>query len=189
MLRFFKTLTVALTIVLTGCAASVQQTPAMETKAQTGSVQSGSSVARSGMLTAFVTGNQEVTTSSDWSAFVDEWKEALTASAEAAGMPFFFAKDEATIPASTSVLVRLTVNDFRYMSTAKRYMLGIMAGNAFMDVDAQYVELPAQSSLASKKFNTSSSAWEGIFSAATPKQVRTVSEIIVKDLTLAPSAQ
>jgi hypothetical protein len=75
------------------------------------------------------------------------------------------------------------VNDFKYVSTTKRYLIGIMAGNAFMDVDAQYIAPPATAPFASKKFNTSSSAWEGIFSAVTPKQVRAVSDMIVKDLT------
>jgi hypothetical protein len=37
-------------------------------------------------------------------------------------------------------------------------MLGVMAGNAYMDVDAQYIELPANKPFGSKKFNTLSSA-------------------------------
>lgn len=113
---------------------------------------------------------------------MEEWKESLAESAKTAKVPFVFAKDEAAIPANASILVRLTVNDFKYVSTAKRYVLGLLVGNAYMDVDAQYIELPSNKSFGAKKFNTSSSAWEGIFSAVTPKQVRTVSEVIVKDV-------
>lgn len=100
-----------------------------------------------------------------------------------------FAKDEAAVPSSASVLIRLTVNDFKYVSTTKRFMLGILAGDASMDVDAQYIELPANKTFGSKKFNTSSSAWEGIFSAVTPKQVQTVSALIVKDVVSTSTAQ
>jgi hypothetical protein len=182
MLHLIKHLTIVLAIALTGCAASVQQT-SMSAPQATGEAVSSPSATPSGTLTAIVTGNPSMTASGDWAAFLDEWKEALTASAGEANWPFVFAKDEAAIPASTSVLVRLTVNDFRYLSTTKRYMLGIMAGNAFMDVEAQYFDYRVNKPIGTKKFNTSSTAWEGIFSAATPKQVRTVSEMIVKDLT------
>jgi hypothetical protein len=184
MLHLLRQLSIVFVIALTGCAASVQQTPTSSPQASV-AVQSGSAAMPAGTLTAIVTGNPSMTSSSDWPAFLDEWKEALTASAEAARMSFVLANDEANIPPGTSRLVRLTVNDFRYVSTTKRFMIGIMAGNAFMDVDAQYIAPPATTPFTSKKFNTSSSAWEGIFSAVTPKQVRAVSEMIVKDLTTA----
>lgn len=80
-------------------------------------------------------------------------------------------------------------NNFKYVSKTRRYMLGILAGDAFMDVDAQYIELPANKTLGAKKFNTSSSAWEGIFSAFTPQQVRAVSDLIVKDVVPTSTAQ
>ena len=57
-----------------------------------------------------------------------------------------------------------------------------MAGNAYMDLEVQYVELPSNKPFGAKKFNTSSSAWEGIFSAVTPKQVQAVSDMIVKEV-------
>ena len=138
---------------------------------------------------AVVTGSAAAQSNSDWSSFLQEWESSLTDSAVTAKTSLVFAKDETAIPANASVLIRLTVNDFKYVSTTKRFMLGILAGNAFMDVDAQYVELPANKIFDSKKFNTSSSAWEGIFSAVTPKQVRTVSELIVKDVVSTSTAQ
>lgn len=163
-------------LVLTGCAATVSQTSTSSAPLSAAPQASGAT------LVAVVRGGPAMQASSDWSSFLAEWQEALAASAETAKMPFVFVKDEAAIPSRASVLVRLTVNDFRYVSTTKRYMLGVMAGNAYMDVDAQYIALPANKPLGSKKFNTSSSAWEGIFSAVTPKQVRTVSDLIVKDV-------
>lgn len=173
---FNRSLLIVGVLFLAGCAATVSQTATSSTSPSTAPQAPGAT------LVAVVGGSPAMQTSSDWSSFLAEWQESLAASAEAAKMPFVFVKDEASIPSRASILVRLTVNDFRYVSTTKRYMLGVMAGNAYMDVDAQYIELPANKPFGSKKFNTSSSAWEGIFSAVTPKQVRTVSDLIVKDV-------
>lgn len=186
MLNFFKRLILAAGVAsLVGCAATVYQTPTAA------SVPSAAPRAQApaGALVAVVSGSPAARASSDWPSFIAEWQDSLAASADTAKMPFFFAQDEASIPAKASILVRLTVHDFRYVSTAKRYVLGVIAGNAYMDVDAHYIELPGNKPFGSKKFNTSSSAWEGIFSAVTPKQVRTVSELIVKDVTSTAPAQ
>ena len=168
----------AAVISLVGCAATVTQTPTSATSP----VAAPREQAPAGALIAVVTGSSAVQANVDWQSFLAEWQASLATSAGTANMPFVFAKDESAIPSNASILVRLTVNDFKYVSTTKRFMLGIMAGNAHMDVDVQYVELPANKPFGSKKFNTSSSAWEGIFSAVTPKQVQTVSELIVKEV-------
>jgi len=129
-----------------------------------------------------VTGSAEMQANSDWSDFIEEWQSSMEKSTGNSKMTFVFAKDELSLPANAAVLVRLTVNDFKYVSTTKRIMLGIIAGNAYMDIDAQYLDLPSKKVFGSNKFNTSSSAWEGIFSAVTPKQVQTVSDMIVKEV-------
>ena len=76
----------------------------------------------------------------------------------------------------------MKVNDFRYVSQAERYGLGVMTGNAFMDVEAEFLELPQLRPFATRKFQTSSSAWQGIFSAMTPKQVEAVAKEIVNEV-------
>ena len=204
MQNLFKHLFISIAVVsLVGCAATVTQTKPTSSTSSTSSsssaVASASAAPKSttapraqasaGALVAVVTGSAAAQSNSDWSSFLQEWESSLTDSAVTAKTSLVFAKDETAIPANASVLIRLTVNDFKYVSTTKRFMLGILAGNAFMDVDAQYVELPANKIFDSKKFNTSSSAWEGIFSAVTPKQVRTVSELIVKDVVSTSTAQ
>lgn len=198
MQNLFKYLFVSVAIAsLVGCAATVTQTKPTSSTPSTSSssVSTAKSIsepraqAPAGALVAVVTGSPAAQSNGDWSSFLEEWESSLKDSAAAAKTPLVFAKDETAIPSNASVLIRLTVNDFKYVSTTKRFMLGIMAGNASMDVDAQYIELPANKTLGSKKFNTSSSAWEGIFSAVTPKQVRTVSELIVKDVVPTFTAQ
>lgn len=198
MQNLFKYLFVSVAIAsLVGCAATVTQTkPTSSTPSTSSSAVSTAkpiaeprAQAPAGALVVVVTGSPAAQSNGDWSSFLEEWESSLTDSAAAAKTPLVFAKDETAIPSNASVLIRLTVNDFKYVSTTKRFMLGIMAGNASMDVDALYIELPSNKTLGSKKFNTSSSAWEGIFSAVTPKQVRTVSELIVKDVVPTSTAQ
>lgn len=179
MLNLIKRLTLFVAVAsLVGCAATVTQTPtSTSSPAATPRAQ-----APAGALVAVISGSAAVRTNSDWQSFLAEWQASLAASAGTAKMPFIFAKDETAIPSNASILVRLTVNYFKYVSTTERFLLGVIAGNANMDVDAQYIELPDNKPFGSKKFNTTSSAWEGIFSAVTPKQVQTVSEMIVKDV-------
>lgn len=186
MLNFLKRLALFVTVAsLVGCAATVTQTPT----ASSSSTTSARTQVPAGALVAVMTGSPAAQKNADWPAFMEQWQASLLASAATAKMPFVFANNEAAIPTNASVLVRLNVNDFRYVSTAKRIMLGVIAGNASMDVDAQYIELPANKTFGGKKFNTSSTAWEGIFSAVSPKQVRTVSEMIVKEVVSTAPAQ
>ena len=179
MLNLIKRITLSVAVAsLVGCAATVTQTPISTSS----TVAANRAQAPAGALVAVISGGPAVRANGDWQSFLEEWQTSLAASAEIAKMPFVLAMDETNIPSNTSILIRLTVNDFKYVSTTKRFMLGVMAGDAYMDVDAQYVALPANKPFGSKKFNTSSSAWEGIFSAVTPKQVQTVSEMIVKEV-------
>jgi hypothetical protein len=179
MLNLIKRLAFSVAVAsLVGCAATVTQTPTSASSPAT----APRAQPPAGAFVAVVTGGPAVRANGDWQSFLEEWQASLAAAAATAKMPFVFAQDETAIPSNASILVRLTVNDFKYVSTTKRFMLGVMAGNAYMDVDAQYVELPANKLFGSKKFNTSSSAWEGIFSAVTPKQVQTVSEKIVNEV-------
>lgn len=185
MLQIIKRVALMLAITaLAGCATKVTQTaidPSLATSGKVARVTGGTVV-------AVMSASDDVKARSDWADFIEQWQKSLTSAAEDQAVPFIFANDESSMPASAAVLVRIHVNDFKYVSQVKRYMLGVMAGNATMDVDAKYIALPANKPLGAKNFNTSSSGWEGVFSAMTPKQVETVSNMIVKEVVaLAPS--
>lgn len=183
--NFTRLLSAGLILSLAGCAATVKQTP---TSAASSVPPSSRVQAPTGTLVAVLQGSSAMRNSEDWEAFVEEWQESLATASSEAKVPFVFASNGDKLPQNASVLLRLTVKDFKYVSTTKRYLMGIIAGDASMDVDAQYIELPSNRPFGSKTFNTTSSAWQGIFSAVTPKQVQTVSEIILKDITsTAPS--
>lgn len=185
MLKVIKRVAFMLVITtLAGCATKVTQTaiaPTLATSSKAAKVPGGTVV-------AIMSANDDVKARSDWSDFLEQWQKSLTNAAEDQAVSFIFANDESSMPANAAVLVRIHVNDFKYVSQVKRYMLGVMAGNATMDVDAKYISLPANEPFGAKNFNTSSSGWEGIFSAMTPKQVEAVSNMIVKEvIALAPT--
>jgi len=168
---------VALTVaaVLSGCAATVPRDAG-----QAAPVSASPQAAKRVLLEISAAGNIGV--GADWDAFVEEWQTSMTAAAAANGATFTMLKPGSPAPGDAAALVKMKVNDFKYVSQAKRYAVGIFAGNAFMDVEVEYVELPPGKTLGKRKFQTSSSAWQGIFSAMTPKQVEAVAKEIVADV-------
>jgi len=170
---------------LAGCAATVTQTSPSAAASSSPTVVATTAPrvgAPTGAIVVIVTGSPIAQKNGDWLDFVEELRSSLADSAKTAKMPLVFAKDETAVPSNSAILVRLTVNDFKYVSRAKLVLLAVLAGHASMDVDAQYIELPTHKTFGFKKFNTSSSVLEGPFSAVTPQQVQTVSALIVKDV-------
>jgi hypothetical protein len=160
---------------LTGCAATVSRDVPPSTTATVAS-------AAAKTLVMEVTAASNIAASEDWSALLEEWQTSMTAAASSKGVSFTLAKPGAAAPSGPAVLVKMKVNDFKYVSQAKRYAIGVFAGNAFMDLEVEFLELPQMKSFATRKFQTSSSAWQGVFSAMTPKQVEAVSKEIVGEV-------
>ena len=162
-------------VALSGCAANVTK-PA-------GSQQSLELQGKPTAVALLITGNANTQASQDWQTFRAEWRTAFASVAAGAGLPFSYHETDVIDAAAGTVLVKMTVNDYRYLTSGARYGLGIMTGNAFIDADAEFVALPARKSVGSRKYATSSSAWEGVFSAMTDKQVLAISNEIIQELT------
>lgn len=166
---------VLLAAILTGCAATVSR----DAPAAGASI---SSTAPTKRVILEITGAGNIATGEDWDAFLEEWKTSMGAAATPKGVNFSLASSGAAPAVGPAILVRMKVNDFKYVSQAKRFAIGIFSGNAFMDVDVEYLDMPQMKSLGKRKFQTSSSAWQGVFSAMTPKQVEAVSKEIMDEL-------
>ncbi|MFT3820279.1 MAG: DUF4410 domain-containing protein [Rubrivivax sp.] len=82
----------------------------------------------------------------------------------------------------SSVLVQAKVHDFRYVSQAKRYAIGVFTGNASMDIEVDFIEMPSGRPLGTRKYSASSSALHGVFAAMTPKQVEAVAKEIMSEV-------
>ena len=73
----------------------------------------------------------------------------------------------------------VTILDYRYVSTGMRYAFGIMTGNAYINAKIELFDLQSNKKLTEQTFNTSSSAFQGIFSAMTAKQVDAMGEEVL----------
>ena len=174
-MRFFSFATLTAIVLLSGCAATVSR----DTPSSASAVVFPAATKRV-FLEATAIGN--IGTGPDWDAFIEEWQTSMVAATASKGATFTIAKPGEAPIGDVAVLVRMKVNDFKYVSQARRYAVGIFAGNAFMDIDVEYIEYPQGKSLGKRKFQTSSSAWQGVFSAMTPKQVEAVSKEIVAEV-------
>jgi len=162
--------------ILAACAASVQK-PEPEPAA---TIEVPAAAAR--RIVLVVVGSDVAVKSSDWEALRGEWRSAMSTAAANAGLGFEWRDGLVGLPRAPGIMAVVKVNDYRYLSTGARYGLGAFAGNAFIDADVAYRELPSARALGSRKYNTSSSAWQGIFSAMTRRQLQAISEEIVAEV-------
>ncbi|HMN80142.1 MAG TPA: hypothetical protein PKA20_09445 [Burkholderiaceae bacterium] len=160
---------------LGGCAANVTRSidaPPLPRPAG----EAGRNVAMS------LTRGESAQPAEDWAAFKEEWQTSMTAASSAAGARFSLLPDGSSTFAGPGVLLKTKVNDFRYVSQAKRYGLGVFTGNAHMDIEVEFVEQPGGRVLGKRQYSTTSSGGQGIFSAMSPKQVEAVSKQIVGEI-------
>jgi hypothetical protein len=158
---------------LAACATQVQLPPAPKLAVSPTAEQ---------RLVVVVHGSAVAAQSKDWEGFRTEWRNAFAAAAAAAGMTMHFVDKTADAPADPAVLAVVTINDYRYVTQGARFAVGIMTGNAFVDADVAFSELPAKTALGTRKYNTTSSAGQGIFSPMTEKQIQAISDEIVKSI-------
>ena len=130
-------------------------------------------------------GSKITTEAGDWIAFKGEWRAAMRKAADAHGIAYDD-DDSATHPSvRPGTLVEVYINDYRYISPGARYGFGIMTGNAYVDAKVRFSDLGSTASYGERKYDTTSTAWQGIFSAMTEKQVQAICKEMV-DAILAP---
>lgn len=161
---------------LGGCAANVTKPTGDATVAPLALTTRPTAVA------LVITGAPAIESSADWQTFRAEWRTAFNAAAGAAGVAATYFEAEPADQPPGAVLIRVRVNEYRYLTPGARFGLGIMTGNAFIDADAEFVEFPARRVAGKRKYATSSSAWQGVFSAMTDKQVRAISDTMLQEL-------
>jgi hypothetical protein len=162
------------TLGLTGCAVSVKTSDAdvplkinKESRKQ---------------ITMNLTGSQTATTSQDWELMRNALRDAMAAAAASIDATFALQTGKPRPTGQTGTLLVVNIKDFRYLSEGVRYVAGIMTGNAFVDTSVQFKDLRTGTSVGERTFNTSSSAWEGVFSAMTDKQVRAIAKEIADEI-------
>ncbi|HEY4318816.1 MAG TPA: hypothetical protein VGN04_14545 [Herbaspirillum sp.] len=161
------------TLGLAGCAVSVKKSDDSALKINKASRK---------QITMNVTGSQTATASKDWQLMSDALRDAMASAASAIDATFSLQKGKPRPTGQTGTLLVVDIKDFRYLSETARYLAGIMTGNAFVDASVQFKDLRTGTAIGERTFNTSSSAWEGIFSAMTDKQVRAIATEIADEI-------
>ena len=72
------------------------------------------------------------------------------------------------------IKANLTIEDFRYVSGAARFMTGIMVGKARLQVRVELTDLSTGKKVGESAFGTSSNTSEGIFGGTTSRQLEAV---------------
>jgi len=183
-----------LTIALTGCATTGAQHDSAQTAAPAGTEGTPTATpvaplttppASAKRLVLNMTGPTMVTQSKDWPAFQEEWRATFADHAKEAGVAFDVQKGEPRSTGETGTLLQVYVNDYRMVGIGSRVFFGVMTGNAYIDAKASYTDLNDGKGFGERTYNTTSSAWAGVFAKMTPQQVDQIATKVFGELVTA----
>lgn len=174
-MHVLKLCLVALALLMTGCAATVQRQGDAEPKLSL-------TAPATKRIVMVVQGSKSAAESKDWETLRAQWRSAMSEATAAAGLSLAYQESVAPASADAATLVVVTVKDYRYVSQGTRFAIGIMAGNASIDTEVSFAELPANTPAGTRKYSATSSAGQGIFAAMTDKQIRGICDEIVKEV-------
>ena len=129
-----------------------------------------------------VTGSRVATESKDWEQFKGEWRAAMKSEATDIGASFTSQDGPAPPTGNPGTLLVVDIADYRYLSAGTRYGFGIMTGNAFVHAKVEFRDLRNGNVLGDRSYDTSSTAWQGVFSAMTEKQVQALCKQIMSEI-------
>jgi len=132
-----------------------------------------------------MTGPKDIVESKDWTEFKREWRETFADHAKGAGIAYSFSDTVPTSTGENGTILLVNVSDYRIVGIGARILFGAMTGNAFIDARVNFSSLKDGASFGEQQYNTSSSAWGGVFAKVTPQQVDSIAENIFLDLTAA----
>jgi hypothetical protein len=132
-----------------------------------------------------MSGPATVTQAKDWPTFQKEWRDTFADHAKQAGVAFEVQQGDAHPTGDTGTLLRVYVNDYRMVGIGSRIFFGVMTGNAYIDAKASFTDLNDDKAFGERVYNTSSSAWGGVFAKMTPQQVDAVATKIFGELAAA----
>lgn len=161
-------------LLMTGCAANL-------TKGGSMAPLSIPAESRANLVVKF-DGNDKVITNDKWGLIKTSWRNALQSEASTAGYSLTERAGPITTATQPGTMMLVEVSNFRYMTTGMRYGLGIMAGNAWINSRVTYLDLQTGEALGTRTYDTSSSAWEGVFSAMTEDQLQAIAKEMVGEI-------
>ena len=69
-----------------------------------------------------------------------------------------------------------------FKKEGQRIAFGVFSGNAYIDSKVEFRDLATGKLYGERAYNTSSSAWGGVFSAMTPKQIYALADEIIAEI-------
>jgi len=132
-----------------------------------------------------MSGPATVTQAKDWPAFQEEWRATFADHAKAAGVAFDVQKGEPRSTGETGTLLVVYINDYRMIGIGSRIFLGVMTGNAYIDAMAGFTDLNDSTKFGERAYNTTSSAWGGVFAKMTPQQVDAIASKVFAEMAAA----
>jgi hypothetical protein len=102
--------------------------------------------------------------------------------AKAAGVAFDVQKGDAHSIGEAGTLLQIYVNVYHMVGIGSRIFFGVMTGNAYIDAKASYSSLNDGNAFGERVYNTTSSAWGGVFAKMTPQQVDVIASKVFAEL-------
>jgi hypothetical protein len=129
-----------------------------------------------------MTGASIVTSAKDWPKFQKEWRDNFAEYAKADGVTFEVQDGEGHATGQPGTMLKVYVNDYRFVGIGSRIMFGVMTGNAYIDAKATFCDLNDGKEIGERIYNTSSTAWAGVFATMTPGQVDAIGHAVFAEL-------
>lgn len=164
-----------LALSVAGCASTVQ-------KSDEGAPLAAAGAPSGKAIVLNMTGSKDSTTAKDWTDFKGLWRDACAREATAVSAAFLMQEGEAQSTGAAGTLVVVDVIDYRYISTGARIAFGVMTGNAYINAKVTFRDLASGAVRTTKSYDTTSTAWQGIFSGMTAKQVQAMCHEIVGEI-------
>jgi hypothetical protein len=173
--KMIRTMVLSLALVLSGCAATVNKSgppqPPLTVEASAAKSIALQVQAAPGMPAA-----------GHWETLKADWKDGIAIAAGNSGKRVSWVEGDASLGSEPAVLVVVKVRNYVYMTPESRIGMGVFAGNAHVNAEVEFYELPARKLLGTRVYGSSTSAMEGIFSATTRQQVLAISKEIVAEV-------
>jgi hypothetical protein len=163
-------------VLLAGCASTSNQQQASNPQPAPAAAPAAPKpvavpAASSRKLVLRLSGVKASTDAKDWNSFKGEWRATFADHAKAAGVAFAMQEGNAPPAAEAGTLVDVHVNDYRMVGIGSRMFLGVMTGNAYIDAKVTFRDLKDGKVFGAQDYNTTSSAWHGVFAKMTPQQI------------------
>jgi uncharacterized lipoprotein YmbA len=129
-----------------------------------------------------MTGPKTTVEAKDWASFKDEWRATFADHAKQSGIAFSMLEGEARPTAEAGTLLTVYVNDYRQVGIGARIFFGVMTGNAYIDATGTFTDLSNGQRFGEQAYNTSTSAWSGVFGKMTPQQVDAIATEVFSGL-------